>query len=280
MLTWRFSDTRTRRLLTRTASATRSAPTAPTRPLTSRTASDAGERASHLPTPVRAPRRFRAYLVLSPRICPGRHLATDTIFIVAVSVIAAYKILKPLDAAGNELTPEVAYTPGLFRSVVSFPSLCRRLSDISLLFAAGRNHLDIASSRGRRRLRRWWVQMSERRRVVALFIICKFFFTHAVEFSIAEIKSLLHRMSDLRRRVLGPLKRFPETETSHSYTEATVLGRERIYFSSLIILSQPAWRGDSTMQTTVIVLGRSAIANTSRPLTSLPRVREYWGDWR
>ncbi|KAJ7876809.1 cytochrome P450 [Mycena leptocephala] len=48
------------------------------------------------------------------RICPGRFLATDTIWIVAVSVIASYKILKPLDDAGNEVTPEVAYTPGLF----------------------------------------------------------------------------------------------------------------------------------------------------------------------
>ncbi|KAJ6493612.1 cytochrome P450 [Mycena vitilis] len=48
------------------------------------------------------------------RVCPGRFLATDTIWIVAVSVIASYKILKPLDAAGKEVTPEVAYTPGLF----------------------------------------------------------------------------------------------------------------------------------------------------------------------
>ncbi|KAF7355981.1 O-methylsterigmatocystin oxidoreductase [Mycena venus] len=51
------------------------------------------------------------------RICPGRFLAVETVWIVAVSVIASYKILKPLDEAGNEFTPEVAYTPGLF----SFP---------------------------------------------------------------------------------------------------------------------------------------------------------------
>ncbi|KAJ7103762.1 cytochrome P450 [Mycena epipterygia] len=48
------------------------------------------------------------------RVCPGRFLATDTIWIVVVSVISAYKILKPLDDAGKEVTPEVAYTPGLF----------------------------------------------------------------------------------------------------------------------------------------------------------------------
>ncbi|KAJ7209578.1 cytochrome P450 [Mycena pura] len=48
------------------------------------------------------------------RICPGRFLATDTIWIVAVSVIASYKVLKPVDESGKEVTPEVAYTPGLF----------------------------------------------------------------------------------------------------------------------------------------------------------------------
>ncbi|KAK7030676.1 O-methylsterigmatocystin oxidoreductase [Favolaschia claudopus] len=48
------------------------------------------------------------------RICPGRFLATDTVWIVAASVIASYKILKPLDGTGKEITPEVAYTPGLF----------------------------------------------------------------------------------------------------------------------------------------------------------------------
>ncbi|KAJ7864792.1 cytochrome P450 [Mycena olivaceomarginata] len=48
------------------------------------------------------------------RICPGRFLATDTVWIVAVSVIASYKVLKPLDESGKEVTPEVAYTPGLF----------------------------------------------------------------------------------------------------------------------------------------------------------------------
>ncbi|KAJ6604989.1 cytochrome P450 [Mycena sp. CBHHK59/15] len=48
------------------------------------------------------------------RICPGRFLATDTVWIVVASVLAAYKICKPLDENGKEYTPKVEYTPGLF----------------------------------------------------------------------------------------------------------------------------------------------------------------------
>ncbi|KAK7013825.1 O-methylsterigmatocystin oxidoreductase [Favolaschia claudopus] len=48
------------------------------------------------------------------RVCPGRYLAVETVWIVAVSVIASYKILKPLDETGKEFDPEVAYTSGLF----------------------------------------------------------------------------------------------------------------------------------------------------------------------
>jgi cytochrome P450 len=52
------------------------------------------------------------------RVCPGRYLASDTIWIVAASVIAAFEIRRPLDGEGREVVPEVAYTPGLFRCVL------------------------------------------------------------------------------------------------------------------------------------------------------------------
>jgi cytochrome P450 len=51
------------------------------------------------------------------RVCPGRYLASDTIWIVAASVFAAFEIRRPLDGEGREVLPEVAYTPGLFRCV-------------------------------------------------------------------------------------------------------------------------------------------------------------------
>ncbi|KAF7356658.1 O-methylsterigmatocystin oxidoreductase [Mycena venus] len=88
-----------------TDSVMRSEPTASTR--SPELAYGFGRRSGNLPSSV-------SPLTVPIRICPGRFLATDTIWIVAVSTIASYKILKPLDEAGNEVTPEVAYTPGLF----------------------------------------------------------------------------------------------------------------------------------------------------------------------
>ena len=51
------------------------------------------------------------------RICPGRWLALDTIWIVAASVLDVYRIMNPVNAAGQEVEPSVEYTSGLFRSV-------------------------------------------------------------------------------------------------------------------------------------------------------------------
>ncbi|KAG6915074.1 hypothetical protein DXG01_013569 [Tephrocybe rancida] len=48
------------------------------------------------------------------RICPGRWLALDTIWIVAASVLSAYRITKPINTAGQEVEPHVEYTSGLF----------------------------------------------------------------------------------------------------------------------------------------------------------------------
>ncbi|KAF8183898.1 cytochrome P450 [Mycena galopus ATCC 62051] len=74
------------------------------------------------------------------RICPGRFLATDTVWIVAVSMIAAYKILKPLDDAGREVTPEVAYTPGLFSRPKPFGYRLVLRSDKAAALIHGAHH--------------------------------------------------------------------------------------------------------------------------------------------
>ncbi|KNZ73921.1 O-methylsterigmatocystin oxidoreductase [Termitomyces sp. J132] len=47
------------------------------------------------------------------RICPGRWLALDTIWIVAASVLSVYKLMKPANPAGQEIEPHVEYTSGL-----------------------------------------------------------------------------------------------------------------------------------------------------------------------
>ncbi|KAF7302033.1 O-methylsterigmatocystin oxidoreductase [Mycena indigotica] len=75
------------------------------------------------------------------RICPGRFLATETIWIIVVSVIATYKILRPLDGFGKEVMPEVAYTPGLFRSVFM---LVTDKNPLNTFGVVDLNHLDIA----------------------------------------------------------------------------------------------------------------------------------------
>lgn len=103
---------------------------------------------------------------VTPRICPGRFLATDTIWIVAVSVIASYRILKPLDEAGKEITPEVAYTPGLFRHVVPFDLY---FADLAYLTVA-RNRLGTGLCRGQRRLPHLWVEMPEHIRVYSAYL--------------------------------------------------------------------------------------------------------------
>ncbi|KAI0062717.1 cytochrome P450 [Artomyces pyxidatus] len=51
------------------------------------------------------------------RICPGRHIAENTLFIVTASFLATYSIGKAKDAHGNEIPVGRKYTGG----VISFP---------------------------------------------------------------------------------------------------------------------------------------------------------------
>jgi len=51
------------------------------------------------------------------RICPGRHLADNSIFILIVSILATFNISKKVDSNGNELPLKYSYTTGL----VSYP---------------------------------------------------------------------------------------------------------------------------------------------------------------
>ncbi|TFK41062.1 cytochrome P450 [Crucibulum laeve] len=44
------------------------------------------------------------------RICPGRHVALDFIFIVVASVLTVYDICRAKDENGNDINPDVEYT--------------------------------------------------------------------------------------------------------------------------------------------------------------------------
>ena len=51
------------------------------------------------------------------RICPGRWLAIDTVWITIASVLAVYNIRKAVDEDGNPIEPTTEYTTGLIRYV-------------------------------------------------------------------------------------------------------------------------------------------------------------------
>ncbi|KAF9461370.1 cytochrome P450 [Collybia nuda] len=47
------------------------------------------------------------------RICPGRYLANDTVWIAIASVLAVFDIRKSVNRDGKEVTPEVEFTSGI-----------------------------------------------------------------------------------------------------------------------------------------------------------------------
>lgn len=51
------------------------------------------------------------------RICPGRHLAEDSLFITAATILSVFNILPCIDDDGNPLKTQVEYTGGTIRSV-------------------------------------------------------------------------------------------------------------------------------------------------------------------
>ena len=49
----------------------------------------------------------------SPSICPGRHLANDSFFLIVSSLLAVYDITPPVDDQGNTLKLKPEFTAGL-----------------------------------------------------------------------------------------------------------------------------------------------------------------------
>jgi len=49
------------------------------------------------------------------RLCPGRHLALDSMWLSIVCILATFDIQKARDAQGNEITPKVEYYTALLR---------------------------------------------------------------------------------------------------------------------------------------------------------------------
>jgi len=53
------------------------------------------------------------------RICPGRHLARDTLFILISSVLSVFDILPPKDENRNEVKVEARFSGGAVMCVLS-----------------------------------------------------------------------------------------------------------------------------------------------------------------
>ncbi|KAJ7065512.1 cytochrome P450 [Mycena amicta] len=54
------------------------------------------------------------------RICPGRHMATETLFISVASILATLNIDKCVDENGNTIEPTYDYFPGIISSPLPF----------------------------------------------------------------------------------------------------------------------------------------------------------------
>ena len=48
------------------------------------------------------------------RVCPGRHMAYESLWITIASLIATFDVSKARDEQGNEITPTAEYEPGSF----------------------------------------------------------------------------------------------------------------------------------------------------------------------
>jgi len=67
-------------------------------------------------------------LSLSPRLCPGRWLAQDNIWIAVVSVLSVYNISAATDDKGFPIVPSVEYTEGQIRYNTALLKPCTRLT--------------------------------------------------------------------------------------------------------------------------------------------------------
>lgn len=52
------------------------------------------------------------------RICPGRYLADNTVWLAAARMLAVFDITKPVDVDGNMIEPELKFVTSLTRYIL------------------------------------------------------------------------------------------------------------------------------------------------------------------
>ncbi|KAF9460008.1 cytochrome P450 [Collybia nuda] len=59
------------------------------------------------------------------RICPGRHLAESSLWLVIASILATFEISPAVDDSGRPIIPKMDFTSGVMRHPVTFPCIIK-----------------------------------------------------------------------------------------------------------------------------------------------------------
>jgi len=65
------------------------------------------------------------------RICPGRHLANDSLWMAMATILATLTISKATDKDGKEITPELSFISGVTTHPHPFPCRLEPRSDLA-----------------------------------------------------------------------------------------------------------------------------------------------------
>ncbi|KIJ26046.1 hypothetical protein M422DRAFT_146814, partial [Sphaerobolus stellatus SS14] len=63
------------------------------------------------------------------RICPGRFLADNSLFIMTASFLQVFEVLPPRDASGRELSVKYTMGSGMLSTVEDFDCIIRPRSE-------------------------------------------------------------------------------------------------------------------------------------------------------
>ncbi|KZS90975.1 cytochrome P450 [Sistotremastrum niveocremeum HHB9708] len=71
-----------------------------------------------------------------PRICPGRHFATSWLWLEMSTILAIFDISPMIDAAGNDILPDLEYVPAVVSHPKPFQVRLKRRDNIGAVLAA------------------------------------------------------------------------------------------------------------------------------------------------
>jgi cytochrome P450 len=70
------------------------------------------------------------------RVCPGMHIAEQSLFAIVATVLHTLNVERVKDASGNEVVPEVRVTSGAMSHALPFPYQIRMRDDAKNLVDA------------------------------------------------------------------------------------------------------------------------------------------------